>query len=226
MAELTESGSGFLTSEGIKSALESGRLVITPLLEESQIGQASIDLRLGSEILVMKQTQKAFINPVELTPQTARNIQGPVNLAIGIPFILHPGQLILGVTLEYISLGLDLCGMILSRSRFGRTGLIVATASFIHPGWKGCLTLELCNAGVLPLFLYCGSPIAQLAVANAYPPLENQPQALIPTRPRLAEMSKMIDWSKLKKFQGIWEQQGSFLTSTATSLNSDNKKKE
>ena len=62
-------------------------------------------------------------------------------------FRLHPGGFLLGATLEFISLPNDIAGFILSRSGYGRTGLLIAAATYVHPGWKGCLTLELENLG-------------------------------------------------------------------------------
>jgi len=198
----------FYTRRQIEDALHSGHLVISPLLDSSQIGPAAVDLRLGTQILVMKQTSRAMIVPRDLDIRETRHVQRLTSLSIGEAFTLHPGQFVLGTTLEYIRLAPDMCGMVLSRSRFGRAGLIVATASFVHPRWMGCLTLELFNAGVLPLLLDCGTAVAQLSIAAATPAIDKVPPAPIPTGPRFAVMDQMSDWTKLKSFRRFWEQQG------------------
>ena len=79
-------------------------------------------------------------------------------------FVLHPHQLVLGATREYISLPDNLAASIVGRSTWGRTGLIIATATQISPGFKGCITLELVNEGEVPLVLYAGLSIAQLVL--------------------------------------------------------------
>jgi dCTP deaminase len=76
--------------------------------------------------------------------------------------MLHPHQLILGVTFEYVSLPSNVFATIMSRSSWGRLGLVVATAAAVQPGFKGCLTLELVNVSESPIALYPGLPIGQL----------------------------------------------------------------
>jgi dCTP deaminase len=77
-------------------------------------------------------------------------------------FVLHPNQLILAVTLEYVSLPFNIFCQIASRSSWGRLGLVVATASIVQPGFKGCLTLELANLSDSPITLYPGLLVGQL----------------------------------------------------------------
>ncbi|MBI4679993.1 MAG: dCTP deaminase [Nitrospirae bacterium] len=77
-------------------------------------------------------------------------------------FVLHPGQLIIGSTLEYIRLPESLMCYVIGKSSWGRMGLIIATATKVDPGFKGCITLEIINEGEVPIILYPGIPIAQL----------------------------------------------------------------
>jgi dCTP deaminase len=140
------------------------RLLVTPLLDESQIGPASIDIRLGSSIIIPQKTysgshdvtDKSSIREVERRMYDRRTLQYHSR------FTLHPNQLILAVTLEYISLPFDVSCVIASRSSWGRLGLIVATAAMVQPGYKGCLTLELANLSEGPIALYPGLPVGQL----------------------------------------------------------------
>ncbi len=87
-----------------------------------------------------------------------------VDVEIGEKLWLHPGQFVLGATFEFLRLPPHLGAYVVGRSSWGRVGLLVATAIFVHPGFFGCLTLELVNHGESPIALYPGSRIAQLAV--------------------------------------------------------------
>ncbi len=77
---------------------------------------------------------------------------------------MHPGQLVLGSTLEYVQLPRDLMAYVIGKSSWGRMGLVIATATKVDPGFKGCITLEIVNEGEIPLVLYPGLPIAQLVL--------------------------------------------------------------
>ena len=153
-----------LLEDLIKQTDYSKKLVITPLLSESQIGPASIDIRLGSSIVIPRRT---FVSSHDVTnPEQARQVEKRLydrcRLKYNSEFILHPNQLILAVTLEYVSLPLKVFCQIASRSSWGRLGLVVATASVVHPGFKGCLTLELANLSDSPITLYPGLLVGQL----------------------------------------------------------------
>jgi dCTP deaminase len=82
-------------------------------------------------------------------------------------FVLHPGTFALGATLEWIRVPKCLTGIIVGKSSWGRRGLIIETAPTVHPGFSGCLTLELTNVGEIPIKLYPSMPICQLQLANA-----------------------------------------------------------
>ena len=140
------------------------KLVVTPLLSESQIGPASIDIRLGSSIVIPRRT---FVGSHDVTDakqarQVEKRIYDRCRLKYHSEFVLHPNQLILGTTLEYVSLPLKVFSQVASRSSWGRLGLVVATASIVQPGFKGCLTLELANLSDSPITLYPGLLVGQL----------------------------------------------------------------
>jgi dCTP deaminase len=140
------------------------KLLVTPLLSEDQIGPGSIDIRLGSSIIVPKRT---FVASQDVTDpkrvyQVEKRLYDRMRLKYHSPFILHPNQLILAVTLEYISVPSSLACQVASRSSWGRLGLIVATATIVQPGFKGCLTLELANLSDSPIALYPGLLVGQL----------------------------------------------------------------
>lgn len=157
-----------LNGEEIRARIErtdyEKKLLITPLLDEAQIGPASVDIRLGSSLIISKKT---YIESQDVTSQTlARQVERRVyerlRLKYNMKFVLHPNELILGVTFEYISLPADTFCTVASRSSWGRLGLVVATASAVQPGFKGCLTLELANLSESPIALYPGLPVGQL----------------------------------------------------------------
>ena len=86
-------------------------------------------------------------------------------MPIGDYFVLHPGQFVLGETLEWIHLPKNLVAFVVGKSTWGRDGLIIATAIGVHPNWSGILTLEISNVGEIPIYLYPGLAIAQLFLA-------------------------------------------------------------
>ena len=140
------------------------KLLITPLLDEKQIGPASVDVRLGSSIVVPKPT---FVGSHDVTDpasvqQDEKRLYDRIRLKYQSAFVLHPNQLILAVTLEYVCLPTKVFAQVASRSSWGRLGLVVATASVVQPGFKGCLTLELANLSDSPISLYPGLLIGQL----------------------------------------------------------------
>lgn len=140
------------------------KLVITPLLDSKQIGPASVDVRLGSSIVIPRKTyveSQDVTNP-ESAQQVEKRVYDRIRLKYGTKFVLHPNELILAVTFEYISLPASVFCTVNSRSSWGRLGLVIATASAVQPGYKGCLTLELANLAESPIALYPGLLVGQL----------------------------------------------------------------
>ncbi|MFE6734595.1 dCTP deaminase [Microbacterium sp. NPDC057650] len=142
----------------------SRQLIITPLLDpEKQVGPGSIDLRLGTEFLETPRQNSASIDPFAEKDPRARPVADlRTYVPLGDQYVLHPGQFALGATLEFVVLPDDVIGQVLSRSSWGRLGLLVATAVAVQPGFRGSLTLELVNAGMVPIVLRPGLRIAQL----------------------------------------------------------------
>lgn len=141
------------------------RLVVMPLLDEgAQIGSSSIDVRLGTRFRLLRRTVHAGLDPATATRSELEAAQEKVTVGFGEPLWLHPGQLVLGSTLEFIRFPADLGAYVMGRSSWGRAGLLVATAVMVHPGFSGNLTLELVNHGESPIALYAGARVAQLAI--------------------------------------------------------------
>lgn len=177
------------------------QLVVTPLLDPNgQIGEGSIDLRLGTRFILFKQAEVPGVESGAdfSMPQTSLE---HVWKDFGEHFVLHPGQFALSDTLEFIALPRDVAGYVTSRSRFGRAGLVIATAIYIHPTWRGFLTLELQNYGSIPVSLECGSRIAQL-ILHESTDTEPLPRfACIPTGPSFPALRDPVDSSLLKSFR-------------------------
>jgi dCTP deaminase len=175
------------------------RLVVTPLLRPAQIGEASVDLRLGPEFLLLRKTRKPGLDPTSLTQAELDEMQERVVIPYGDSIWLHPGHFVLAATLEFLRIPADLGAYVLGRSSWGRVGLIVATAIMVHPGFTGCLTLELINDGDSPICLHPGARIAQLAVhtldgptADPYGPEGKYQAPIAPEASRLAKEHREI----------------------------------
>lgn len=150
-----------ILSDGtLRRLLAEGSIVISPL-EEVQIQPASVDVRLGSTFLVFRRHHVTDIDPHRMTEE----LMEPVTVEAGRPFILHPGEFVLGTTLERLTLPDDIVARIEGKSSLGRLGLLIhATAGFVDPGWRdGQITLELSNVAPLPIRLWPGMRIAQFS---------------------------------------------------------------
>ncbi len=148
-----------LSDGTITRLVEEGRILIDPWQPEL-VQPASVDLRLGPSFRVFHNHRAAAIDlddpPANLTEQ--------VTISDDDPFVIHPGEFVLGRTEEWVRLPADLVARIEGKSSLGRLGLIVhATAGFVDPGFKGTLTLEITNLTRVPIKLYQGRPIAQLS---------------------------------------------------------------
>ncbi len=150
---------------------EPGCLIVTPLLHEKQIGNSSIDLRMGNLVLLVRSRGLSHVDPRDYKKgddhfKALKNKQQKFEryeLPFGTSFLLHPGTLALVSTFEWVSLPIDLQGIVTARSSWAREGLNIATASFIDPGYKGTITLELANLGEIPIRLFPGLRLAQIA---------------------------------------------------------------
>lgn len=143
-------------------------LIVTPLLPHA-VGTAALDVRLGPKFIVFQRTDTASIKTFN-PGWDAREVQRLVEVGWGERFVLHPNELVLASTLEYLALPGDLSAQVITRSSYGRMGLITATAVQVHPHFHGVLTLELLNLGLVPLELMPGERIAQLVFMTVSPP--------------------------------------------------------
>jgi dCTP deaminase len=157
-----------LSDRSIREAIASGRLGLEPF-DPAAVQPASVDLRLGREFRVFRNWRYSYIDPREPQP----DLTEVVEIADDEPFILHPGEFVLARTEEVVTLPDDLVGRVEGKSSNGRLGLLVhATAGYVDPGFSGTLTLELSNVANLPIRLYRGMKIGQIAFEQVSTPVE------------------------------------------------------
>ena len=156
-----------LSDRTIKNLLAEGRIVVDPL-GDGCIQPASVDVHLDKHILVFRNSRRPFIDVrQDLSDLTEMEEIGDQ------PFMLHPGEFVLGSTLESIEIPDDLVARLEGKSSLGRIGLLIhSTAGYVDPGWKGHLTLELSNVANLPITLYHGMKIGQLSFLQLSTPAD------------------------------------------------------
>jgi dCTP deaminase len=147
------------SDQTIREAISDGRMAITPF-DDSLIQPSSVDLRVGSHFRVFRNNRHPFIDvrvPME-------GLTELVQASDEAPFILHPGEFVLGTTLERVRVGVDMVARLEGKSSLGRLGLLIhSTAGFIDPGFDGNITLELSNVATLPITIYPGMKIGQIS---------------------------------------------------------------
>ncbi len=148
-----------LSDRDIRAAIESGDVVIRPY-DPVDLQPSSVDLHLDRRFRVFRNNRYPYIDVRKPQP----DLTELVTIENDEPFILHPGEFVLGQTLEWTELPADLVARLEGKSSLGRLGLLIhSTAGYVDPGWKGNLTLELSNVANLPIALYFGMKIGQIS---------------------------------------------------------------
>jgi dCTP deaminase len=148
-----------LSDRDIRAAIESGEVVIRPY-DPVDLQPSSVDLHLDRRFRVFRNNRYPYIDVRKPQP----DLTELVTIENDEPFILHPGEFVLGQTLEWTELPVDLVARLEGKSSLGRLGLLIhSTAGYVDPGWKGNLTLELSNVANLPIALYFGMKIGQIS---------------------------------------------------------------
>jgi dCTP deaminase len=157
-----------LSDRDIRAEIESGRIVIDPYTPEA-VQPSSIDLHLDRRFRVFRNTRYPYIDVRADQPDLTELVE----ISGDVPFILHPGEFVLGSTLERVQLPNDLVARLEGKSSLGRLGLLIhSTAGYVDPGWEGNLTLELSNVANLPITLYDGMKIGQISFQRLSSPVE------------------------------------------------------
>jgi dCTP deaminase len=156
-----------LSDRTIRRYLDKGQIEIDPY-DPSLLQPSSVDVRVDRYFRVFHNARYPFID-VKQPMEDLTEIQEIEDE----PFILHPGEFVLGSTLERIRLADDLVARLEGKSSLGRLGLLIhSTAGFIDPGWDGHVTLELSNVANLPITIYYGMKIGQLSFEQMPEPAE------------------------------------------------------
>src|SRR4029450_3877841 len=151
-----------LSDRSIKEEIAVGRLVFDPY-DESLVQPSSVDMRVDRSFRVFNNSRYPYIDVRE----RMENLTELVTVEDEEPFVLHPGEFVLGQTLERVRLPDDLVARLEGKSALGRLGLVIhSTAGFVDPGFEGNLTLELSNLANLPITIYHSMPIGQSAVTR------------------------------------------------------------
>ena len=154
-----------LSDRSLRDQIASGRIVIDPL-DESLIQPSSVDVRISNLFRVFRNHTRGVLDVKEDLTDLTELVTMPVgDEGIGDePFMLHPGEFVLGSTLERVAVPDDLVGRVEGKSSLGRLGLLIhSTAGFVDAGFDGHITLELANVASLPITLYPGMKIGQIS---------------------------------------------------------------
>jgi dCTP deaminase len=157
-----------LSDRSIRTEIEAGRIEIEPF-DEDLIQPSSVDIRVDRSFRVFHNNRYAFID----VRQPMEDLTELVEVRDEEPFILHPGEFVLGQTLEQVTLPNDLVARLEGKSSLGRLGLLIhSTAGFVDSGFSGNLTLELSNVATLPITIYYGMPIGQISFMRMDGPVD------------------------------------------------------
>src|ERR1700722_20370502 len=158
-----------LSDRDVRDQLASGRVGLDPL-DLGMIQPSSIDVRLDKYFRLFDNHKYAFIDPAVDQPELTQLAE----IQDGAPFILHPGEFVLGSTYELVTLPDDIAARLEGKSSLGRLGLLThSTAGFVDPGFSGHVTLELSNVATLPIKLWPGMKIGQMCFFRLSSPAEH-----------------------------------------------------
>jgi dCTP deaminase len=148
----------YLSGEKINELIKDGKLIIRPLLQDTQIGSMSVDLRLGTDFLLSFQGRNSVIDASNFdNSDPSRSFFQETRRLVGQGFLFHPTQTVLCSTLEYVKLPDDVFISLNMRSSYSRLGLSIS--SIVEPGYCGCISMELTNVNNTPVRITVGSRI-------------------------------------------------------------------
>ncbi len=157
-----------LSDRTIREEIEAGRIVIEPF-DPACVQPSSVDIHVDSQFRVFANSRYPYIDVKQEMP----SLTEVVKMEDGEPFILHPGEFVLGSTLERVGIPDDMVARLEGKSSLGRLGLLIhSTAGYVDPGWDGYLTLELSNVANLPITIYPSMKIGQISFFRLTTPAE------------------------------------------------------
>lgn len=194
-----------LTKTEIQDLLQSEELIISPLLESSQVGELSIDFRLGYNFMVTIHGSNPFLDgslnnedrfPIKTSFQETRR-------QLGETFLLHPQQTVLASSLEYVKLPRNVYAILSMRSSYLRLGL--SLSAILQPGYCGCVSIELTNINKVPINLTVGAPLFQVRLYRTTETLNyfvKERKYMCQVRPLVSSVTEDSDLVILNK---IWK---------------------
>ena len=157
-----------LSDRDIRAAIDAGRIMLEPY-DAEMVQPSSVDVRIDRYFRVFENHRYPHIDPSVEQAELTRLVEPEGDE----PFILHPGEFVLGSTYEVVSLPDDVSARLEGKSSLGRLGLLThSTAGFIDAGFSGHVTLELSNVATLPIKLWPGMKIGQLCFFRLTSPAE------------------------------------------------------
>ena len=157
-----------LSDRSIREALAAGRIILDPL-DEQCIQPSSVDMKVSNLFRVFRNHTASVID----VKQNLEDLTELITIPMDGVFVLHPGEFVLGSTLERLALPDDLVGRVEGKSSLGRLGLLIhSTAGFVDAGWDGHITLELSNVASLPITIYPGMKIGQVSFMQMTTPAD------------------------------------------------------
>ncbi len=158
-----------LSDRDIRAEVDGGRVVLDPW-DPGMVQPSSVDVRMDKFFRLFDNHKYRVIDPAQDQPDLTRLVE----VESGEGFVLHPGEFVLGSTLETITLPDDLAARVEGKSSLGRLGLLThATAGFVDPGFSGHVTLELSNVATLPIMLWPGMKVGQLCFFRLSSPAQD-----------------------------------------------------
>lgn len=158
-----------LSDRDIRKAIGDGQIGIDPF-DESDVQPSSVDLHVDQLFRTFHNHRHPYID----VKKPMEDLTELVDVGPEGPFILHPGEFVLGSTTEYVKLPEDLVARLEGKSSLGRLGLLIhSTAGYVDPGFEGHLTLELSNVANLPITIYPGMKIGQISFFRLSSPADH-----------------------------------------------------
>jgi dCTP deaminase len=180
-----------LSDKSIREYMKEGKIKVEPCDLSKQLGEIGIDLRLGNTFREFVMSHKPFI---DLTKPQLDSDTRVVTIPEGDTFMIHPGEFVLGTTVENVELPNNIAGRLDGRSSLGRLGIIIhATAGHVDPGWKGKLTLEISNIGKLPIALIPGMRFCCIRFEEVSTPVETSYRGKYGSQGSAPPASKIAD---------------------------------
>ena len=185
-----------LSDRDIKTAIAEGKIKVDPLPDfKTHLGPCSLDFQLGNTLRVFEYTKHPVIDPRQ--KELFEKLSREVTIPDGENFIIHPGELIIASTAEWLELSNELVGRLEGRSSLGRMGVVVhSTAARLDPAWRGRPVLELVNRGRLAVALFPGMRICSFTFEQLSSPSEQQYHSRVASKYKFqqgASASKMSD---------------------------------